>query len=1117
MAIAVFVLPGIPSRAQYENLKFNQFDERDGLSNNNVNCLIQDADGFMWVGTDNALNRYDGYNFKHYKNIPDDSLSLIHDHILVFYISKDSTLWIGTQYGVCKYRRETDDFQQFSKGYSHGYIRGFYEDKSGRIYTVNDRGQIYLINKDNLTLSEDFNFHLYSYLNDTEGNHWFGVEKGLYFVNTLTRADTLYDISSYVPREKKDYAVFSILEDVDKVWIGTRGNGIFCIDKNSMALSVFPVKLNFIKTIQKDDLGNLLIGDTEGLKIINKKSLKTLNYKPLVERVDQHLAANAVDVILKDSQNNLWLGIKFRGLNLAYLDKGFRYIDYFSEDPFDKTKKTIISIIADTDKDFWFGSYTNGLEKVNLHSKKSVFYSCNNAAEGLQCGSVYELYRDRDSTLWIGTYDGSLQRMKHRTEKVETFSPGFSGDKSEIANDIRSICEDHEGNFWILTHGKGLARWNRKTNEIIYFRNNPADPQSLINDWAFHIICDSKGYLWVATPYGLSVSRDGQTFENYFHDAADTTSLLSNEIFTVFEDSNEQIWIGTRDGLSLYREASNDFRQYTKDEGLIDNYICSIEEDGNNNLWIATKKGLSRLNPKTGQVNNYDTGDGLQNNEFMENSSVVTPSGYMVFGSVNRGTWFHPDSLLVNTQPPRVYFTDLKLLYKPVPIEPDNEEAILRSDIRYTKQIRINYREKVISLSFVALNYIHSEKNHFAYKLENFDKDWIYLQQNREVTYTNLTPGQYTFRVKASNNDGYWNEEGAILDIIIMPPFWQTWWFRSLIAIIFFASIFFIYFLRMRSVKETNIKLEDTVKQRTRELQTKNEILAQRTQELNVSNSLLEQRQQQIIEQSKELKLKNQQLNKNSDELLEQKEILEKTNRQLFELNAMKDKFFSIIGHDLKNPVSVIKGFVDLLQDGFGELDDERKKKYIGHISKTVDKTSDLLDNLLNWAKSQSGGLKVQPDNLNLHLLIQNTLIFFKETAARKNIHLLTDLDDTHIFAFADRNMTDTVIRNLISNAIKFTQSGGTISIGSEKYKENKQILIWVKDNGQGIKPELTDKLFRIDTNFSTTGTDGEVGTGLGLILCKEFIERNNGIIWLESEEGKGSTFYFTLPKSKEL
>jgi len=1062
--ISAFLIATVCGYSQYDHLRFVQYSEKQGLSTDNVNCIIQDHEGFIWIGTDDGLNKFDGNVFTRYKNNPSDSTSLVHDHILALYLSHDSVLWLGTQYGFCYYRNETDDFHQFNINSADSYIRNFFEDNTGKIYVVNDRGKIFRIQGDSAIIDYQFNIHVYSFLEDSDGNFWFGADEGLYQYDIPRDTMILYRFSSVKEPGKRDIAIFCLLEADNKIWAGTRGEGIFIIDKLTGIVKPFEINLNFIKTLNKDSKGNILIGDTDGLKIFNTRTHKLIEYYP-VEKDIYSLASNSVDAIFQDKQQNLWLGVKFGGINIAYEDKGFHFIEYTSKDPFVITKKTITSLQMDKHENLWVGSYTNGLECVNQKQRTSTYIPYGKGPGHLQEGSVYELLIE-GNTLWIGTYFGGLQAYDLSTGKFIQYNHLESDPYSIAGNDVRSICKDKEGNFWIITHGTGLNKWDRKSGRFYHFRYDPDDPTTLANDWAFHCICDSRGYIWVATPSGLSVTKDGKSFITYAHSSTDTSSIISSEVFTVFEDSRHEIWAGTRSGLSKFNFSTKSFSHLTMEQGLVDNTVCSILEDRNGNLWIATKNGLSKWIHKSGNFINYDIGDGLQDNEFMENACFKSNTGNMYFGSVNRGTWFHPDSLVMNTRIPDVYITGFKLFNRPVPIENNKDDAILRKNICYTDKIILKHDQKVIGFEFSALNYIHPEKNNYAYKLENFDKEWNYIGNKHEATYTNLTPGKYIFRVKASNNDGFWNEEGTALSIVILPPFWKTWWFRILAAIVFLLITFLVYYIRVRQISALNAHLEKTVEERTQELKSKNEILAKQT-------------------------------------------------RQLHELNVMKDKIISIIGHDLKNPINVIKGFTEIMSDEFDELTDENRRSYLFHISQTVNKTSDLLENLFSWAQSQSGKFNFEPGMVDIPEIVHNNCKLFQESADKKRIRLISHMAEKNIQAYADKNMINTVMRNLISNAIKFTSEHGTITIQADKLSHEGMIKITITDTGLGIPSETVDTLFHIDKGYSTTGTAGETGTGFGLILCREFVEKNGGNIGVKSIHGKGSSFFFTLPASK--
>ena len=417
----------------------------------------------------------------------------------------------------------------------------------------------------------------------------------------------------------------------------------------------------------------------------------------------------------------------------------------------------------------------------------------------------------------------------------------------------------------------------------------------------------------------------------------------------------------------------------------------------------------------------------------------------MYFGGYNGFNSFNPDSLKDNDLIPPVYITDLQIFNKPVTYALPGSQ--FQTQISEAKEIKLNWNQSVFSFSFAAINYTHPKKNQYAYIMEGFEKDWNYTDASRRyVTYTNLDPGSYTFRVKASNNDAVWNEKGTSLKIIILPPWWNTVWFKIIVLSALIILIISIFSSRFRQLKKQKVLLEKSV--------------AVKTAELN-------------------------------------------------ELNASKDKFFSIIAHDLKNPFNTIIGFSEMLNEEIKSGDSTRIEKYSGMINTSAVQTLRLLENLLEWAKSQTGKILFNPIPINLSGLFNEEFSMLNDMATGKNIELKSSFPDD-LTVLADKNMLKTILRNLISNAIKFTHKNGKVEV--KAIIDNKQVEISVSDSGIGMTKETMAKLFRIDANLSTRGTENEKGTGLGLFLCKEFVEKHGGKIWVESESGKGSIFKFVLP-----
>jgi signal transduction histidine kinase len=478
---------------------------------------------------------------------------------------------------------------------------------------------------------------------------------------------------------------------------------------------------------------------------------------------------------------------------------------------------------------------------------------------------------------------------------------------------------------------------------------------------------------------------------------------------------------------------------------LPNNRIHAITQDKKGNIWISTNYGISRLNTEIQSIRNYSKEDGLQGDQFYQQSFLKTRGGELYFGGYNGFNSFNPDSLRDNDFIPPVYITDFQIFNKPVTYA--GLEAQFQTHISEAKTIKLNSDQSVFSFSFAAINYTHPKKNQYSYIMEGFEKEWNHTDASRRyVTYTNLDPATYTFRVKASNNDAIWNEMGVSLKIIILPPWWRRLWFRLTIISTAIIVITLIVLSRFRRLKKQKVLLERSVKIQTAELN---------------------------------------------------------------ELNASKDKFFSIIAHDLKNPFNTIIGFSEILDEEISSGNLVKGHEYALMIKSSAVQTFRLLENLLEWANSQTRKISYNPSDVDLGKLLNEDFNILNDMANRKNIDLKILIPE-NLLIKADKNMIKTVLRNMISNAIKFTPKSGKVEVTATISK--KQVEISVSDNGIGMTTEIIAKLFRIDAKLSTRGTENEKGTGLGLFLCKEFVEKHGGRILVSSEPGSGSVFRIVLP-----
>jgi signal transduction histidine kinase/ligand-binding sensor domain-containing protein len=1115
----LIILISILSQQGYSlvlNLNFNHLTIEKGLSNNTVYCVFQDSKGFMWFGTDYGLNMFDGYEFKIFSSNSNDSTSILSN--AVFKVLEDSKgrLWIATDYSISIYNRDLMSFKNIplikedEKIPFQNYVWDIIEGMHGEIFIVNTtdifiydtlkHGFVRYINdiEEYKAFKKD---GIRTFLKDRNNRIWIGsISFGL-FAYDLGENKLIASPASKGIIEIKDQ-ITSIIENVNgDIWIGTN-NGIYVVksdltevntlkaNKNTNSLSS-----NKIFRIYSHCKKRIWIGtDGGGLNLYNNENSTFTRF--VSNEFNSHdINNNFIYSIFEGNQGILWIGTYHGGVNYAQLDKSKQFILYENEpgNPNSLIYNAVAAIRKDKEGNLWIGTDGGGLDYYNINANKYKHFTYNQEnPNSISGNSILTIAEDKNGNIWIGGYLLGINLIDKNTGRITRYKHDPFNSNSLSADDVRDIYIDKESNLWIATNGGGLDKLNLTSNTFIHY--GKGGENSLISNWCLKIFEDSFGNLWIGTYGGISIfDIKNNVFHNYFKGNI-TGSISNNWIYSFAEDGLKNIWVGTAAGLNYYNRNTNSFTTISKSEGLPNEVINGILIDTKNNLWISTNKGISKYNPVDRTIKNFDVFDGLQGNQFIHGSYFMDNTGKMYFGGLNGFNFFHPDSIEENKFIPPVFITNLLLSYKELEINKDGSP--LTKSITETDKIVLTYKQSVITFRYTALNYLNSEKNQYAYQLEGIEKDWNYVGSRREATFTNLDPGKYTFKVKASNNDGVWNEEGTSIRIIILPPFWKTIWFKLIILFTIGFLLISVYLIRVKQLNNQKKLLEKLVSEKTAELRKKNKLLEEQALELNKTNTLLEERQQKIEEQSEELK--------------SQKEQLQRTNEKLHELNATKDKFFSIIAHDIKNPFNTIMGFSELLILNFNKWLDEKKLKVIEVIFSSSKSLYELLENLLQWSRSQRGLLGFNPVKLEFKDSVERVVALLKHSADAKGIEFKIYLPVKGLAVHADPQLLDTILRNLISNAMKFTPKGGQIQVKAEP-KDN-FALVAVIDNGVGMLKEDIDKLFRIDMHYTSAGTNEEKGTGLGLILVKEFVTKQDGEIWVESDVGKGSTFFFTIP-----
>lgn len=1131
---------------QSNNIEFDHYTTNDGLSDGYINAFLRDSKGFMWIGTANGLNRFDGISFKSYYFDSNDSTSISGSGVNFLIEDSLQNIWVFTTNGLCVYDHKNDNFSRKKISVNGEILNDFllnagHIDRKGYFWVATSNNGIYRFNLSNnstkiidakifLLDEEDvattYKNDVYSIVEDEKGKIWVASYSNKLFYFDEQNKKFISQTINHPEANKFSNNRKSMLKDRDgDFFITIEQVGILIWDRKNDHFRLYKQdgtekmpRGNILFALCEDKNGLIWMGDrnSEGISIYNKKTNK-FSYCQSVGLDPYSLITNKINCIYQDNTGSMWVGTII-GIN-KYSPGKSKFNRYFSNSslPDKLSYNNTLCFAESRTGDIWIGTDGGGLNRLDRKTGKFIHYKHDlSNRNSLSSNSIISICEDHDGTLWLATFNGGLAKMKDN--KFSAFYPDPNNSHSISNINIWNVFEDSKRNLWVGTLNSGLDLFDRKTNRFYHYTSKIGDSTSLCNNSIIGIYEDSKQQLYISTYGGVSIINLNDydfskmppvlKFRNLLPNE-NKNSLISNRVYCVKEDNEGKIWFGSlASGIDKLDPLSGKFTNYSIKDGLPGNSVSSILVDSLNNLWLATDKGLAKFNPETKEVVVFDEKDGLQNKS-LKSWAIKTKDGEMYFGGPNGFNSFYPDRISNNRNKnkPPVFITGLKIFNKPIKIKEElNNRVVLTSDISETSELVLTYKENYFTFEFIALDYTTPEKNNYAYQMEGFDSEWVQCGNKREANYTNLDAGEYTFRVKASNNDGVWNETGTFIKVIILPPWWKTWWFRIFEVLSIISLLTYVFVSRIRQFQKQKELLERLVAEKTSELQKMNSMLIKQAEELNLTNSLLEKRQEQIEEQS--------------DELLAQKESLVIMNNELHELNATKDKFFSIIAHDIKNPFNAILGFTDLLEENFKEWTDEMKLEIITLVNKSSRNLYQLLENLLQWSRSQRGIIEYNPERIELAPLFQSVIDIMRGSAEAKNIELAIALPEEDLAVFADRQMLDTIMRNLISNALKFTNTGGNVRIVAEnndglvniKVTDARFVKIKVTDNGVGIRSDIKDKLFRIDSNQTTPGTKNETGTGLGLLLVKEFVTRHGGEIGVESTIGVGSTFYFTLP-----
>jgi len=1105
--------------SQNNSIWFDHITTDNGLANSNVLTIHKDKIGYIWFGTKDGLHRYDGTNMVVYNNLPGDNTSISNGVIWAIAQGDDQTLWIATENGLNKYDYKKDCFSSFlsnpenSGNLKSNVIKDLVMGNNGFLwiaahdflnkFDTKTNKVVRSVKIENFIDTQERNF-IHKLVKSKNNGFWVLCDQGIGFFDLSKERLVVYPIQT---NDKIKIPFISLGEDSGgHVWAGST-KGLFGLNaitkqfeavENGDSLSITNLPVSAIAEINNQ----LWIGTRDGLFIFDPKIRKTVYTFRVGEFMPGLLNDGTINCINLDNSGIIWIGTYGRGIN--YFQSANNNFGLFRnlDSNLNALKSDAIVSFADdpVDRTIWIGTDGKGLDIFDPVKNEMLPDKKKKLPEQIRKIAVpLTILFDSKNNVWIGTWNDGLYRWNRKLGLIAHYLPNKSLHNSINSLYVWDLLEDRNGNIWIATMGGGLNFYNSATGLFNHYVNNADDTQKqvVLDNQVWCLFQDFSGYLWAGSHSGLS-RIDTQTMEaNHFFSAGFQKAKNALWISSINGDTSGNLWLGTYgSGLIKFNTKNFEYAYVDKEKGLKSNVIDGILLDNRNRVWMSTNSGISVFDVKNNTVENYSSNEGLQGSQYNLGAFEKTKSGLFLFGGTNGFNRFYPDNIKPYNKPYKIVFTGLKIFNKEV--RPGDKNKILKSVLNFTDLIVLKYAQSVIEIEFASLNFANPQLNTFKYKLEGYNADWIDADPTNRVIYTNLNPGNYTFRVKGVNPRNLYTPEDRILHIKVFPPWNSSFWFLLLVVSTISFTVILVFRIRIANIKKAKLMLEQNVKDRTAELEDANEKLTRITLGIDVANRLVNESNKKLIQQA--------------DELVRKKDDLENANTELSKLNATKDKLFSIVAHDLRSPFNSLLGFSELLSTKAENSTKKEIRYYSKLLHESATKAFGLLENLLHWSRAQRGSIEYTPHVFDLLQVIQTNIELFQAEAERKQITIAAEVlcKDTNVFA--DESLIDIVVRNLINNAVKFTRESGIIVIRCSDFDAN-FIRLEIEDNGVGIKEEDIKKLFRLDQSFSSEGTNHEKGTGLGLILCKEFIELNKGTIWIESQFDSGSRFIFTISK----
>ena len=1055
-AISVTLSIGI---AQPSTINPTLYNLESGLSSNYIRGILQDREGFIWIGTAYGLNRFDGNSFKHYLHDPKEPESIGDNNMWTLYEDRAGRLWIGTQRGLDLFDRDQQRFRHFYVNKqvqeidTKVPISAIFEDIDGNLWLGSEKG-LFLLDEEKQCLSKfqltsgqfDFSIggHILSLYQDRKKNFWVGTSSnGLFCISSQRDGVIHFQANAEDLKSLSANRIMDIFEDtLQNLWIQTFGR-MHLYNPTDKSFSRYEIDISKHHNYDFEGIAQQLANDGKDFRVYSLQNSDTGMSVDIRKLSKSRSAGNNSDRVCRDRSDGLWVGLWGRGV--AYISVNhhrFRHLqpDYFKEGTADQFSGK--SLFERKDGNIWLGTGSG----LYIYEKKTGRY------QPVLAANIYDIFEDSRERLWLSNYPRNallLDAGKPSYPVIKTYSTDPQSGKSIINGSISSFYEDSEGNIWIGTFN-GLSRFHSEDKTFINYRREAGNPHSLSSNWIWCIREDSQGNIWLGTNTGLNLyNKEKDTFTSFLADKKNPEGLSDDFIFFIYPAEKGKLWLATKAGINLFDPATATAQNWQAKDGLPNNSVLGILEDQKGYIWASTMNGLARLDTGRNEIRVFKKKDGLHTNTFLGTVAMAAQDGELLFGGTDGFVMFHPDSIRISHAFPSLVFTGFNIRDRDADsrdIDGKNYQASRESTLP-EGMVRLPYSQRDFSIQFSALYFQSPEKIRYKYRLLGYRDSWIETDvANRVATFTNLNPGTYTFQLGSTNEAGKWNPDLLERQIVILAPWWLSWWAFTLLGMLILS----IFALILR----------------------------------------YERRRQQL---KHDLKLEHLRREKLED------------------MDALKSRFFANISHEFRTPLTLILGPVKELMS---QLKEENSRQMLGYVYRNARVLLKLINQLLDLSRLEAKVAKLEVSYQDIVPFLNQVMANFTSMAESRNISYHFKPHPDSLYVYFDREKVEKILFNLLGNSFKYTPEGGKIEVELMVRKEFVEIA--VSDTGPGISKDEQIHIF--DRFYQTSNGYGEInqGMGIGLALVKEMVELHYGSISVESPADRGSCFRFRLPLGKE-